>query len=73
MHESEAFSHTDKASRRDVEDVGTMLGGEPLYASSTPEGLRPEVLPRILALCESQRDRFREERRRLEARLSPQR
>lgn len=64
-------AHTDRASGRDVVDVGAMWGDdEPLYTATWRDGIRHEVLPAIRALCEAQRDRFRKERQRLEAQLA---
>jgi hypothetical protein len=63
-------AHTDEESGRDVDDIGAMMGDtEPLFAATWRAGICPELFPVILRLCGSQRDRFREERRRLEAQL----
>jgi hypothetical protein len=56
------YAHTDPDSPRGVEDVDAMLGlGEHGYAESRPE-LNQAALPRIAALAQAQRRRFREAR-----------
>jgi hypothetical protein len=59
---STIYAHTDPDSPRGVEDVDAMLGlGEHGYAESRPL-LNPEVFPRLAALAQAQRGRFREAR-----------
>jgi hypothetical protein len=62
------YAHTDRDSPRRVEDVF----GEHSYAESRPM-LNPNAFPRLAALAQSQRDRFREgcDRRQEELRDDP--
>jgi hypothetical protein len=66
------FAHTDRDSGRDAIDVGSMLGLETSYGEEWAP-FDEMKLPRIIALCESQRARFRMEIDRLEAILNSHR
>jgi hypothetical protein len=64
----QVYAHTDETDAREIIDVGALFGDESAFA----EQWRPvdrTVLPRIVALCGSQQERFRKAAAELQARI----